>query len=311
MKYKKWDNFKVHCSSISKIITPPRNSNGLNKKEERSFKKLTKQEVLTDDDVEILNSLNAKIDKGNNPPLSETTKKFLVNRYSVERFNIRTASLFIGGKATQQKGFALESDGLQLLSDIDGVNYICPKDLISNDYILGICDALTPQKDKIIEIKTSWNATTFMTNRVSNKLSFENWCQMQGYLEIHDINIGQVCYVLVNTPTHLITQEYANLFKRYTFGEITREKYDEDLEKYETIFDYNKIPMKKRVIRFDVQRDRDFMKKVYKRINLCREYLAQFERDFMLNKNILTLSEHYKNAKSAEGEESNTEYNPD
>ncbi len=138
-------------------------------------------------------------------------------------------------------------------------------------------------------------------------LSNHHWGQMQGYLNLYDMEYGTVCYVLANTPPHLVEQEWASLFNKFLLGEIDREKYELQSRKLEGIFNFEKIAASKRIIRFDVKRSDEYLLKVFQRVDLCREYLTEFDQTFVQNKNILTLAEDYLNAPS---EEDNPEYNP-
>lgn len=308
MKYKNWDEFKVHCSGISKIMARPKGCNDLTKRDISIQVKLISKEEKTEDDLKEIEFYKQKKLRFLNPPLSEAAKEYLIERYSSEKYNIRRASSGGLQRHTITKGVALENEGIELISFVDNIQYQKPDKAISNDYMIGVCDILCYENKKIVDVKTSWNAANFMSNRRDNKLTFQQWCQIQGYMELYDIDFGQVCYVLVNTPPHLIDQERTNLFRRYTFGEITREKYDEEIDKYDSIFDYSKIPIKKRIIRFDVERYRDFMPNVYSKVEKCRDWLNEFERVFLSNKNIITLPEYYINVNS---EENNPEHNAD
>lgn len=285
----------------------PRGCNDLTKRDLKKKTELLEKEEKTDEDLAQLAFFEQKRDRFLHPPLSETAKGYLVERYSSEKYNLRRAAAGGRQKPTITKGVALETEGIEVVSYLDKIKYEQPDKPASNDFLIGQCDILCYENKKLVDVKTAWNAANFMGNRKDNKLSFYQWCQMQGYLELYDIDNGQVCQVLVNTPAHLIDQEKINLFRRYTFGEITRDKYDEEIEKYDSLFDYSKIPITKRIIRFDVPRCREFIPLVYDKIVKSREWLNGFERTFLLNKNIITLPEYYINV--ANSEEGNPEPN--
>ncbi len=300
MKYKNWDDFKVHCSGISKIMARPRGCNDLTNRDLKYLNAALEKEEKDADDLQKIEFYNQKRARFLNPPLSEAAKWYLTERYSTEKYNIRRASTGGLQRPTIQKGIGLEKEGIELVSAIDGIDYQRPKEKMSNDYLIGYCDILCYDNKKLVEIKTSWNSSNFMANRRAKKLTFQQWCQIQGYLELYDIDFGQVCHVLVNTPEHLVEQEKAILFKKYTHDEITRDEYEEKLETYNCIFDFTKIPAARRIIRFDVPRHRDFMPMVYSKVEMSRVWLNEFEREFMANKNIITSPEDYINVASEE-----------
>lgn len=282
----------------------PKGCNDLTNRDLKYLNAALEKEEKTAEDLQKIDFYKQKRAKFINPPLSEAAKWYLTERYSTEKYNIRRASTGNLQRPVIQKGVGLEKEGIELVSSIDGINYQKPKEKISNDYLVGYCDILCYDNKRLVDVKTSWNSSNFMANRRSKKLTFQQWCQIQGYLELYDIDFGQVCHVLVNTPEHLVEQEKAILFKRYTHDEITRDEYEEKLETYDCIFDFNKIPAQRRIIRFDVPRHRDFMPMVYNKVVMSRRWLNEFEREFMANKNILTSPEDYINAPT---EENNTE----
>ncbi len=295
MKYKDWSNFKIYCSSISKLLSQPKGFGALSKSQAIKHQLLSTKTELTEKETKDLAFLESKQSLYFTPPvLSVGAHNYLIEIYSRERYGIRRASAGGMAKTAQVKGFALEKEGVEMLSKIDNIPYAKEVTVISDDYFIGVCDVLCPVKEKVIEIKTSWNAANFMKNKKQDyKLPMEIWAQVQGYLHLYKLQKGQVCYVLVNTPPHLIEQEWANLFKRYTYGEITREKYDEGCYKLEGFYDYNKIPEKKRIVRFDIQYSIDFMNKAKRKVDMAREWLNQFERQFMSVKNVQTNEELY------------------
>lgn len=284
----------------------PKGCNDLTQRDKKILATIHQKEAKEPEDFEKIEFYRQKHENFLHPPLSEAAKGYLIERYSSEKYNIRRAAAGGRQRSTITKGVALETEGIELVSYLDKINYERPDVPLSNDYIIGVCDILCYEHKKIVDIKTSWNAANFMENRRNNKLSFQQWCQIQGYLELYGIDFGQVVYVLVNTPPHLVDQEKTNLFRRYTFGEINRDRYEEELEKYDSLFDYSKIPINKRVIRFDVPRFPDFIPLVYDKIGKCREWLNSFERTFLSNKNIITSPEDYL---SVSAEENNPEHN--
>jgi hypothetical protein len=276
-------------------MAQPKGFNNLAKSQRTKFDLLSVKEKPTEKELELLSILQKKLNLFLNPPvLSAGAHSYLVEVYSREKYGLKRASAGGMAKSTQIKGFALEKEGLELLSKIDGVPYQKEVTPIYDEYFMGVCDTRCPVKNKVVEVKTSWNVANFMKNKKEDyKLPSEIWGQVQGYLHLYKVPKGQVCYVLVNTPVHLIEQEWANLFKRYTFGEITREKYDEGCYKLEGLFDYNKIPEKKRVIRFDIDYSPAYIDRAKTKVEMARLWLNDFEKRYMSVKNIATYSEKY------------------
>lgn len=307
-KYKKWDDFKIHCSSISRVMSKPLKNLCADLNKTQKAKKATilaKGADITPEEVQFLSDMEERYERYVRPILSESAKSFLASRYSVEKYGTRRAAASPMGVAIM-KGSYLENKGLEMLSEYHGVPYERQEDAIENEYLRGKCDGLFRVGNKLVEVKTPWSTDTFMPNQYK-KLSSKFWMQMQGYLNLYGMDHGQICYVLVNTPQHLIEQHAGNIFKRYAFGEISTERYEDECLKMEAFFNYDRIPMKRRVISFDVVRSEHFMSNLKAKIEKCRVWLNEFEKIHVNNRNILTLEEDYIFGTS---EEDNVESNP-
>lgn len=294
MKYKDWSNFAVHCSGIEEILSRPKFCTDLTKSQKETYDKLVSMaalEELDDKGIERLLKLTTKKERYNNPELSQTCIKYLLKRYAWEKYNKKSAALS-SGYSTVNKGNQLEDEGAELLSKHHKVKYIKPNSSCQNEYILGRCDLHTENKKVIVDIKTSWSIYSFLPNQVV-KLDKRYWLQMQGYLDIYNADYGKVCYVLLNTPPHLVERERAKYTEKYVFGEITKERYEEEIEKFDLSFSYDKIPLKRRIIEFEVKRCPEIFPIIYKRVEKCREWMNEFERLHLSSKKILTLAEHY------------------
>lgn len=303
MKYKDWSEFKIWVSTIHDIVKPPKGVTPLTQKQLTTRERILNKVDLNDKDRGTLLFYEEKEKRFLNPELSQAAKKFLISRYGWHKYNKRVVP---HGKSAspQAKGNELESDAIKILSQLDKTEYIKPDCLISNDYMYGRCDIYSDKK--IIDIKTSWNINTFLeTTEV--KLPSKYFYQMQGYMELYNIDVSEVCFVLLNTPIHLIDREIAKQTEKYVFGEITREKYEEEMQKCDMLFNYEKIPLKRRVIRFEVQRDKQVVEKVFQRVERCRVWLGEYERKHLSNKKIITSYKDYFNVKEDNTESDTTE----
>lgn len=307
MRYKKWDKFKVPCDSISRVMSRPKNATDLTKAEKISLVKIQEKDELNEKDILKLKAFDEKRQIFLDPSLSESCKTFLIGNYGYLKYNAKAAKASFKQRPWVTKGVALEEQGIQMVCEVDKKNYERPTGYVENENFIGVCDAICLDEKHILDIKTSWNAANFMEVRRTNKLSHHHWAQMQGYLNLYDMEAGTVCYVLANTPPHLIQQEQSNLFNKYMMGEVDREKYELQNRKLDVIFNYEKIPANKRIIRFDVHKSQEYITNVIKRIGYCRDYLSEFDKAFTQNKNIVTSAEDYLNVPS---EEDIAEYNP-
>lgn len=281
----------------------PKGCTDLTDSQKGKFILLQNKEELTATEIKTLDILKAKRERFNNPELSVTAKKYLIKRYSWDKYNVGTIP--INEKAScLVKGNELEADAIKMLSKRDRTKYIRGEGFVKNDFIFGVCDIYSLDRKKIVDIKVSWGIHSYLPNYIS-ELSTKYWMQMQAYLELYNMDKGEVCWVLLNTPSFLLDREKTRFTEKYMTGEIDSEKFEEAMYNLDLNYDYSKIPNKRKIITFVVNRDRGFIEKVYNKVEKCREWMAEFDKIHTDNKKIITLPEKYVD----QFQEDNTEHN--
>lgn len=292
MKHKDWSSFLLHCSSISNVMGFPIGLKAFKPSEVERLSELKRRDFLNDKEQADLDKKLAKEKRLLDPELNEGAKKYLIGRYAFERYNTRVASLG-AGFSPSAKGTELEEQGLALLSKMDGIKYVKSNKAANNEYLLGRCDIECPKTGRIIDLKVSWSINSFFAT-LSTELDKRYWYQMQGYLDVYDRPEGEVCFVLLNTPYHLVEQEKSRVTYKYLMGEIDKEKYEEDIYRLSLAFDYERIPTKRRIIRYRVSRHEDSMQFVYKKVIRCRQWLQEFEAKHQTSTLITVSNENYE-----------------
>lgn len=291
MKKIDWSNYLLPCSGISQVLATSRNLRPLSERQSATFQKLKIKEDRTEKEEQSFQIYVAKMKLLADPPLSKTAINLLTRRFAYERFAKFSASK--GKNFTwSEKGNLLEQEGIEMLSKLDKVYYCKNMDIVTNDYLLGKCDIHSPERSAILDIKVAWNINTFLST-LNAPLKALYWYQMQGYLELYDLPFGEVCFCLLSTPEDMVERERLKLLNKYVFGEISRDDFDKTLETLNLSMSYSKLPLKKRVIRFRVDRDKSIIPKIYKKVERCREWLHEFEGKHPNGKHILTLSKTY------------------
>jgi hypothetical protein len=132
------------------------------------------------------------------------------------------------------------------------------------------------ESESIIDIKSSWDIETFMDN-LGKPLYAGYWWQIQGYLAITGAKIGEVAYCLVNTPPSILNHEKYKLMERLDAATELDSAYIKKEKELISNMTFDDIPEEDRVIRFLVERDDEAIEKVYRKVEKCREYLAEIE----------------------------------
>src|SRR5580698_1100808 len=124
MKYKDWSDFKIYCSRINTLMGQPKGYGALSKPQTLKHELLSAKPELTEKETKDLSFLENKLNLFLHPPvLSVGAQNYLVEIYSRERYGIRKASSGGVSKSWQSKGSALEKEGVELLSKVDGIPY--------------------------------------------------------------------------------------------------------------------------------------------------------------------------------------------
>lgn len=253
----------------------------------------------TQDDWDAINALRAKAELYQNPPLSKTAMSFLTERYAWFKYEKRMATKG-SYLAFLEKGNLLESPSIQVISNMDNIRYIKNEVKKTNDYLVGIPDIVDEEHGKIIDIKASWNLKTFLSAR--NGLDDKYWFQAQGHMDLFNVETSEICFVLLNTPDEIVQREFSKIVTSFVLGEITKEAYDEKMTNLSGAMVYNNIPIKRRVLRYRVDRDKTIMPIIYKNVEKCRDFLKTFDKEHMKNKIIVSLPPKKVNAKESSPE---------
>lgn len=273
--------FKIWCSEIHSLFSIPKGIKPLKAEYKRYERLMNSEEEKDEAELTFLRDFDKKVAIYNDPPLSKTTISALIRQYGWKVYNKKVAQK---GDALSflKKGTDMEGEAVELLSKIDRQSYQLITETTENDYLVGRCDIFCPEKDKVIDTKISWNVNAFLKARTT-PISSKYWHQMQGYLELYNVNEAEVVFLLLNTPPELIEREKVKLLNRFMIGEIDREKYELDMENIESAFTYSNLPMKRRYFRFKIKREPQIFEKVYKKVQKARLWLQEFEQDMVTN----------------------------
>jgi hypothetical protein len=82
----------------------------------------------------------------------------------------------------------------------------------------------------------------------------------------------------VNTPETIILDEERRLMYKMNAGTTENPDYIKACEELRKAMQYDDIPMKERVIEFEIERNDDDICRLYERITLCRTYLNDLDK---------------------------------
>jgi hypothetical protein len=205
-----------------------------------------------------------------------------------------------------EKGNIVEEDSLELLSEVDGVLYWKNEEYLENEFSQGCPDNIF---EKIRDTKSNYEFDTFQKAELTSLYSWQikdyTWMAIESG---HDISrTGELCYCLVNSPSHRIEAEKKSLWFSMGMPEETEDRWIEAASQLERnhIFDITKfkydypgfdlvtpiwrfdIPKHMRVKRFDVTLEDSDIEHLKRRSGMAKKWLLERELQEveLINKN--------------------------
>jgi hypothetical protein len=194
--------------------------------------------------------------------LSQTAKTYLKELALEEKFGIKKEfSSRYTDKGNTQEDLAIEmaSQVLNLPFALKNTEYF------ENDFIKGTPDLIL--EDEIIDIKCSWDGTTFpwFEDELPNKDYF--W-QLVGYMWLTGRSKARVVYCLVDTPEDIVQDEIRRTSWKKFEIDVTEETENEVRAKHE----FSHISENKRVRAYLIALLDEDIEKVKEKLLHAREY---------------------------------------
>ena len=163
-----------------------------------------------------------------------------------------------------KKGTMVESDSLELVSNVLGRPIFKNIESLSNGWIKGTPDVIKPE---LRDIKSSWDARTFFHIDMEKALSTYYW-QLMGYMALTGAKEAHLTYVLVDTPVELAE------------GDLYRMSFnlqEDEIDKARRNYSFGDIPERSRIKNFIIPRDESAIEQIFLRVMEARIYLKEFD----------------------------------
>lgn len=145
--------------------------------------------------------------------------------------------------------------------------------------MVGVPDIITKSGGikKVIDIKTPLDINSFLLN-FDTELQKEYLYQMRGYIELTKADVGEVCFCLVNAPTELIENEIKKIKSLGFLYDWSDDYISKRVAQVQNNMIFDDIPINRKVIRFTVERDDNFINDVYSRVLIAREWISDIHK---------------------------------
>ena len=263
----------IRCSNIYLIMQNDRENFFSEGNQRRIDELVNRTKPLTFKMKMELDSLYERKERCKEVKLSESCKNYLRSLYLNNRYGTRYS--FLGGEGIPQmvRGIKQEDWAVKILSEFRGKEYYRNKKKLTNSYLTGsidVFDAKTLElSSRIVEIKTKETVGEF-NKRIGVPLEDSHWLQIQGYLDLANKNLGEVVYCLVPPPENKI-QEQKELYLALKGKNRTWEEVEANIR-------FKDIPLNEKIITYQIERDEKCINEIYERVEVCRKWIADFER---------------------------------
>lgn len=289
-----FSNTLIRCSALGLIMTGTKGKSNLEKyqdkllelqQEQEKYDAMPKKELKSAiNKAEKIEKIKLELieleEKKDVVELSDTCKSYLIQSYIFEKYgrvkDITTKEM--------KKGVLVEDNSIDLFSIVDGNMYQKNEQRISNSFISGTPDLYDGEDimncNEIIDIKSSWDIFTFLSNVAEDMPDTYYW-QLMGYMALTGAKIGTIAYCLTDTPEEIINGERATLLRNMNVVTEEDPKYKAELKKLERNRYFNDIPIEERVLTTSIDRNEEDIEKIYAKVERCREFLAEFEKEHL------------------------------
>ena len=194
--------------------------------------------------------------------LSQTAKTYLKELAIEEKFGIRKD---FSSRYTD-KGNIQEDTAIEMASQVLNLPFALKNtEYFENDFVKGTPDLIL--EDEIIDIKCSWDGTTFpwFEDELPNK---DYYWQLVGYCWLTGRKKARVVYCLVDTPEDIVQDEIRRTSWKKFEIDVTEETETEVRAKHE----FSHISENKRVRAFQIELNEANIEQVKEKLLHAREY---------------------------------------
>lgn len=272
-----FDNFKVRCSAISKVMADSRSNPTITDAQAQQIIEWeTREKPLTERQKAELTRLYQLKENSKKVVLSDGAIDFLLEVYAWKVYKKKPVLKEVDFEYTA-KGKEMESESILLLSKIDGVLYQKNCEQLSNDFLTGEPDVIA---DRIIDAKSAWDYPGFL-RKINSTIENSHDLQVKGYVDLTGLPSGEVAHCLVSASDGQIFDLLQRIKRQ--MGII----WDEDpnwlykAAEIEHSMRFEDIPINQRVYKIPVEPfTEEYRQKLYDRVKVCRDWLNNFHEKY-------------------------------
>jgi len=181
-----------------------------------------------------------------------------------------------------KKGCLVEDDSITLYSRVKKQFFKKNETHLNNLFIKGTPDIFEGESihtaTRLPDIKSSWSVRTFYQT-FKRKLNPIYFWQIIAYMWLTGARSGSIAYCLVDTPEGLIQAEINKLWYKMGHPPIESELFIKASNEIRQEMTYSDIPIKQRLLEYEVEWKDEYIDKIQKYVIAGREYLKEIHQE--------------------------------
>lgn len=204
--------------------------------------------------------------------MGDTCKNYLNDLYIELKYGLKKdiKSKYI------EKGLMAEDDAITFYSAYYDDFYHKNTERFNNEYVTGEPDIIS--NDLIIDIKTSWDASTFPFKFKKEPINKAYFYQLQCYMWLTGIKKAKIAYVLIDTPAQLVEDEKRRLSWQIGATSDLSPEFLEACAEIDKNHNFSQIPVADRISEYEVEYDEKVIEAMKQRVLKAREYLKSLDK---------------------------------
>lgn len=279
-----FSNLRINPNRLPKIFA--NNSQCVSEKEVKRIKDLQLKEsvkgTLTEGEYERLEKLQEKQKYSDPHTVGIGAQSYLLFLYSLKKYG-QPAKIISDSfvEPSASNGILKENYAIKLLEEHCAIKIYRSKARIKNEYLLGIPDAFDDEdwtRSKFVhEIKTTSNRIKFL-NKKRYPLTIHNFLQLQGYMALTRKKKAAIHHCLVDFPEVTIEEQRKRLFDYLCTDGYETSRFLEAWSDAEKKLRFSEMKPETRIFSCFVDRDERIVNKIYKRVQVCRDWLNDYAK---------------------------------
>lgn len=274
--------YKFPANEIISLVSKKRGSSlPTQKQTEKAINSFSRDNLLAlpATDIENMLTIIQKYLENSSVGVGTSATSYLMDVYLSEMLGIHRLPKYEDNSSRQYQlnGTKNEKVAIEMLSNMDNFEYIKNRKSFENDYFVGIPDVLSGHS--VFEIKTRQTYADFLFN-ATEKPGKSDFYQLQCEMDVTGIDEGELIYVATGVNSEDRAKYLDHCRKSMEERGMSDTKVEYKLQKIEKSCNLDWLPENKRVKRYPVKKNPEFIRLAKTKITIARNWMTKLHEKF-------------------------------